>query len=109
MSQKWRVILCAVVTIAAAVSVTAIAYKRSLPDEETVVKPTDPSEKTVVGEHEEEPKELPDDTVVYVTPSGKKYHLTTSCRYLARSKTINSLTKKQATDKGLEPCSGCVE
>ena len=46
---------------------------------------------------------VPDDTIVYVTPHGGKYH-TSDCSYLD---TYNSMTIKEAERQGYEPCSRC--
>ncbi len=43
---------------------------------------------------------------VYVTSSGKKYHLR-SCRTIARSKQVTELTVEQARARGYEPCKVC--
>lgn len=46
---------------------------------------------------------VPDDTIVYVTPHGEKYH-TSDCSYLD---TYDSMTIKEAERQGYEPCSRC--
>ena len=46
---------------------------------------------------------VPDDTIVYVTPHGEKYH-TSDCSYLT---TYDSMTIKEAENRGYEPCSRC--
>lgn len=46
---------------------------------------------------------VPDDTIVYVTPHGEKYH-TSDCSYL---ETYDSLTIEEAENSGYEPCSRC--
>lgn len=47
---------------------------------------------------------VPDDTIVYVTPSGTKYHRE-DCTYTNSS--ISSLTIRDAEARGYEPCSRC--
>lgn len=46
---------------------------------------------------------VPDDTIVYVTPHGEKYH-TSDCSYLT---TYDSMTIEEAENSGYEPCSRC--
>lgn len=46
---------------------------------------------------------------VYFTQSGKKYHSSTSCRSLARSKNILNCSLDEAKKKGLEPCKFCYK
>lgn len=46
---------------------------------------------------------VPDDTIVYVTPHGEKYH-TSDCSYLT---TYDSMTIEEAERNGYEPCSRC--
>ncbi len=43
---------------------------------------------------------------VYVTANGKKYHKR-SCRTLAKSKTVTTLTIDEAKKKGYSPCKVC--
>ena len=43
----------------------------------------------------------------YYTPSGKKWHLKSDCRYLKNSKTIYSGTYDEVTARGLDACSSC--
>lgn len=45
-------------------------------------------------------------TTVYVTKSGSCYHKR-SCSTLSRSKTIYSMTRKEAKSKGYRACSKC--
>jgi len=45
-----------------------------------------------------------EDTIVYITKTGKKYH-SENCRYLSKSKIPISL--KEAVEKGYAPCSVC--
>lgn len=45
-----------------------------------------------------------DQTTVYVTPNGTKYHLNRNCRALARSKTVDSMTQGQAIADGYTLC-----
>ncbi len=44
---------------------------------------------------------------VYYTPSGGKYHSTTGCPTLSRSRTIYSASVSEAQSRGLEPCKVC--
>ena len=53
---------------------------------------------------EEKKPEVSEDTIVYVTRTGKKYH-TGDCRYLSKSKI--PITLKEAIQKGYTPCSVC--
>ena len=46
---------------------------------------------------------VPDDTIVYVTPHGEKYH-TSDCSYI---ETYDGITIKEAERNGYEPCSRC--
>lgn len=46
---------------------------------------------------------VPDDTIVYVTPTGEKYHRE-DCSYTT---TVRSMTIKAAERKGYDPCSRC--
>lgn len=43
---------------------------------------------------------------VYVTPKGKKYHLS-GCRTLSRSKNLTPMSEQAAINAGYEPCSVC--
>lgn len=45
--------------------------------------------------------------MVYVTSSGKKYHVRT-CRTIAQSKQVSELTIEQARARGYEPCKVCA-
>jgi len=53
---------------------------------------------------EESKSETSEDTIVYITKSGKKYHRE-GCRYLSKSKIPISL--KEAIKRGYTPCSVC--
>jgi len=53
---------------------------------------------------EEKKPEANEETIVYITKTGKKYH-TGECRYLSKSKIPISL--KEACEKGYTPCSRC--
>jgi hypothetical protein len=44
--------------------------------------------------------------VVWVTPSGKKYH-TEGCRTIQKSKNLISMTKTEAIEKGYDACKIC--
>lgn len=44
---------------------------------------------------------------VYITATGKKYHLTRNCSGLSNAKAIYDSTLSAAKNKGLEPCSKC--
>lgn len=46
---------------------------------------------------------VPDDTIVYVTPSGTKYHR----KDCSHTTTVTSLTIQDAEARGYEPCSRC--
>lgn len=48
---------------------------------------------------------LTDDSTVYVTPSGKKYHTSKDCA----GKNGNPITRKEAVEKGYSPCSNCCK
>lgn len=48
----------------------------------------------------------PAKTIVYVTASGKKYHLK-ACPTLQQSKTVTALTLEEALKRGFEPCTVC--
>ena len=43
-------------------------------------------------------------TVVYVTPSGKKYH-TATCRYVQKTK--QAIGRRRAGEDGYDPCTVC--
>jgi hypothetical protein len=45
---------------------------------------------------------------VYVTRTGAKYHLRTSCRGLNRAKSIQSVSLETALTRGLDPCAICA-
>jgi len=53
---------------------------------------------------EEKKLEVNEDTIVYITRTGRKYH-TTDCRYLSKSKI--PITLKEAIQRGYTPCSVC--
>lgn len=53
---------------------------------------------------EEKKPEVSEDTIVYITRTGKKYH-TGDCRYLSKSKI--PITLKKAIQRGYTPCSVC--
>lgn len=53
---------------------------------------------------EKKPGVISEDTIVYITRTGKKYH-TGDCRYLSRSKI--PITLKDAVQRGYTPCSVC--
>jgi len=44
--------------------------------------------------------------IVYITPTGKKYHQK-DCTTLKKSKNISAITLEEALRRGLEPCSVC--
>lgn len=46
--------------------------------------------------------------LVYITPKGEVYHSAKSCSTLSRSKTIDSLTQREAAAKGRRPCKRCA-
>ena len=48
---------------------------------------------------------VPDDTIVYITPTGEKYHRE-SCSY-TNPETVRELTIRFAEIRGYEPCSRC--
>jgi len=45
---------------------------------------------------------------VYHTPRGKVYHNKRSCGKLRHSRIVNSITLRQAQNKGLWECSACL-
>ncbi len=45
-------------------------------------------------------------TMVYVTPTGKKYH-TQTCKTIAKSKTVEKIEKEAAIKQGYEACKVC--
>jgi len=53
---------------------------------------------------EEQKQEISEDTIIYITRTGKKYH-TGNCRYLSKIKIPISL--KDAIQRGYTPCSRC--
>ncbi len=53
---------------------------------------------------EEKKPEVSEDSIVYITRTGKKYH-TGDCRYLSKSKI--PITIKEAIQRGYTPCSVC--
>lgn len=53
---------------------------------------------------EEKKTEVSEETIVYITRTGKKYH-TEDCRYLSKSKI--PITLKEAIQRGYTPCSVC--
>ena len=42
--------------------------------------------------------------IVYITPTGKKYHATKTCKGLVRAKKIIPIERKEAEAKGYKPC-----
>ncbi len=48
-----------------------------------------------------------DEEIVYLSPSGGKYHRLRECSALARSSTIRAIQKEKALLLGKEPCSKC--
>lgn len=46
------------------------------------------------------------DALVYVTPSGKKYHRP-GCRYIKEKENLERLTKEEAVQRYLSPCTVC--
>lgn len=62
------------------------------------------NEKGLWSPREEKKPEVREDTTVYITKTGKKYH-TEDCRYLSKSKIPISL--KEAIQRGYTPCSVC--
>lgn len=51
---------------------------------------------------------LNDDAEVYVAPSGDCYHANPDCLSLARSKSLNKMTKENAIKKKKKPCHICT-
>ena len=49
--------------------------------------------------------DITDSTVVYITPSGKRYHLSAACA----GKNKIPTTVKKATEKGKTPCQSCAK
>lgn len=47
--------------------------------------------------------------IVYVTPNGKKYHSSTNCISLSRSKKVSKLDISDAKYKGYTPCKICFD
>ena len=45
--------------------------------------------------------------IVYLSPSGGKYHRTPECSSLSRSKVVRQVSKQKALLLGKEPCSIC--
>ena len=41
---------------------------------------------------------------MYITPNGKKYHATKTCKGLVRAKKIIPIERKEAEAKGYKPC-----
>jgi hypothetical protein len=41
---------------------------------------------------------------VYITPTGKKYHATKTCKGLVRAKKIIPIERKEAEARGHKPC-----
>lgn len=80
------------------------------PADKPVNKPTNkPVNKPVDKPIVDNSSEISNSSTVYVTPNGKSYHLRKNCRTLKRSKTILSMTLKQAKTKGKsDPCNVCV-
>ena len=42
--------------------------------------------------------------IVYITPTGKKYHPTKTCRGLRKAKKIITIEKSEAIKRGYKPC-----
>ena len=62
------------------------------------------NERGLWAPREEKKPEVSEDTLVYITRTGKKYH-TEDCRYLSKSKI--SIFLKEAIQRGYTPCSVC--
>jgi micrococcal nuclease len=65
------------------------------------------TEKPVEAEEREEaitPTQADENTIVYITKTGTKYH-SANCRYLSKSKI--PITLKEAVERGYGPCSVC--
>jgi len=63
------------------------------------------NERGLWAPREEKQQEISEDTIVYITRTGKKYHRG-DCRYLSRSKI--PITLKEAIQRGYTPCSVCA-
>ena len=70
----------------------------------TPASPEPSSAGETAGSAETSGGETPSSATVYVTQSGKKYHVS-GCKYLSKSKTAISLT--DAKSRGYTPCSKC--
>lgn len=42
--------------------------------------------------------------IVYITPTGKKYHPTKNCKGLRKAKKIIAIEKSEAIKRGYKPC-----
>jgi hypothetical protein len=42
--------------------------------------------------------------IVYITPTGKRYHPTKTCRGLRKAKKIIAIEKSEAIKRGYTPC-----
>ena len=42
--------------------------------------------------------------IVYITPTGKKYHPTKNCKGLKKAKKIIAIEKSEAIKRGYKPC-----
>jgi len=62
------------------------------------------NERRLWASKEEKKPEISEETTVYITRTGKKYH-TGDCRYLSKSKI--PITLKEAIERGYTPCSVC--
>ena len=109
MRHRWIQNLCIIIIfLIAFVAIIAMGMmqgKKSQSLQETGL-PLD--EKTESERSEEIPSILlTDDSTVYVTESGKKYHIFHDCSSLARSTKIIGTTYKNAQDEGKELCTYC--
>lgn len=52
-------------------------------------------------------KSKPRPALVYITPTGQKYHSTKNCPTLSRSKTISAISLAEAKSRGYDPCKVC--
>ncbi len=61
------------------------------------------------GNRSESSPKLEDETVVYVTKTGTKYHLDTKCTGLRNAKEITGVSLSSAEKDGKTPCALCGE
>ena len=86
--------------IAIAIAIAPDAWRNITSISVVRQKPTPPAQSQPTAETQENPQSV----TVYITSTGKRYHLA-GCQYLRGGRT--AVTVKEARDRGYKPCTGC--